>query len=230
MGKLILESGLPAWAQVPLMIVILLIYHFFGKKKRDKANDDLLKGKDNFRKRLFDSNILTQNYYAQTSDIRSQIESSQRNQSALILQKFMNDISVQYEKGLDGLNFDEEKSELLILAFNGFLYRLKEDLMEQIIDFITSQGFKSDDYKITKESLQRLSQNISLCISNTFRGSYKASRFKVNFSDNLPEVNIENMLEGLYSQVKEVGNEGEAKIKTITLKYEEDIKTIIGEL
>ena len=102
--------------------------------------------------------------------------------------------------------------------------------MEQVMDFITSQGFKSDDYETTKKSIENASTNIAHCISNTFRESYKPSRFKVEFSGNVPEVNIDSMLEGLYTQVKKVGEEGELEIKNITVLYEESMKSIIGEL
>lgn len=228
--KILLESGLPGYAQFILVAALIISNYFFGKKRIKEANDTLKRGKKDLAKTIIESTNLTRSHYEQISHIKIQVSSNQQTQSSNILQLFINSISVQYEKELSALNVDTEESELLILAFNGFLYRLKEALMEQVINFVTSQGFRSDDYQITKDSLGRVSTNISLCVSKTFRESYKKSRFKVEFSDNIPVVNIETMLENLYSQVKKVGVEGELEIKNITKIYELSMQSIIGEL
>jgi hypothetical protein len=220
-----LASGLPWWGQIALIVVGFGIQYYFMRYKQKvetaKANESLK------QKSLLLHNA-TETFFNERYHIKKSIFIDQKDIASRILQQFINNLATKYEQELQSMEIETRDSELLILAFDGFLSKIKEEIMENVERFITSKDFESDNYMETQNGITNVSNQISLHLNNIFKKQYSSKRYKVVFPDNLPKTPVVDMITDIYKQAKSVYDTGESKIENLKRTYEETTQSIIG--
>lgn len=167
-------------------------------------------------------------FFNEKYHIKKKVFIDQRSAASRILQSFTNGLYHEYEERLQYLEIDTRDAELLILAFDGFLSRIKEEIMDYVEDFITSRDFASDNYSDTEKNLSVVSNQISLHLNNVFRKRYSEKRYKVKFSDQVISGKVAPTLKDIYNEAKDIYDSGELKIESLKKIYEEKTSAIIG--
>jgi len=228
----VMASGLPWWGQFALIIVGFGIQYVVMRHKQQlessKANDSLKQANESLKQKSLLLHNATETFFNEKYYIKKSTFIDQKGIASRILQQFINSLASKYEQGLQSMEIETGDSELLILAFDGFLSKIKEEIMEHVEKFITSKDFESDNYMDTQNGITNVSNEISLHLDNAVKKQYSEKRYKVRLSDGIPKTPITDMMTDIYKQAKSSYDRGESKIKNLKKLYEEQTQSIIG--
>ncbi len=220
----ILGSDLPAWAQVILISVAFGLQYFVMRKKK---SDEIDKATKSLREKHLMIRSATESFFNEKYHIKKSVFQEQRGIASSILQNFINNLCSEYEEKLQGLNIETRDSELLLLAFDGFLGKIKEEIMNNVEKFITSKDFESDKYSDTDQGLTLVSKRISYHLNDIFSKRYSSKRYKVEFPSEMPTAPVDNMIKEIYNQAKGIYDQGELKIESLKKVYDDKTSAII---
>lgn len=230
-GKIVFNSGLPAWAQVLLGIMLIGAQYYIYRRKLTQDLTERNSQLDRKQKDLKQKTILltsvTETYFNEKYHIKKRVYIDQKKIASRLLHEFFLIIGSKYEKGLKSVQIDTKDQELLLLAFDGFLVRLKEEIMIHVEEFVSSKDFESDSYDDVSRSITLASDRIGLCIQNTFKDRYSEKKYRVPFSVEDTKSTVEDYLNKIYTDAKRVYEEGESKIDNLRTKFEDSRNQII---
>ena len=228
----VLVSGLPAWTQGVILCLAFGLQYLLMRRKQNAEIDKRIVEAEKHNESLKQKSLLlhnaTETFYNEKYHIKKVVFTDQREISSRILQQFINNLGIRYEQGLQSMEIDTRDSELLILAFEGFLSKIKEEIMVNVEKFITSKDFESDNYSDTENSIVLVGNQISLHINSIFKNRYSEKRYRVKFSDGISKGPVVEVVSEIYKQAKKRYDLGESKIDNLRKIYEESTQSIIG--
>ena len=228
---LLLSVGQPLWVQLLLLGAFVAINFMYTHLKTKRKTRD--EKKDNKQLEVKSLLILkeSETYHSEKYNIINRRNHHQAKTIKRCIQTYLNQLINKYEAGLNKLSLEKPESELLSLAFQGFLYRLKEETMDMMDSFLETKVYKDTGYRNTADAIKQTANEVHLFLRDAIKRQYKTATYKVDLPEDLIDrTEVVKTVEDIYTQAKTEFEMGENQIGDLKKAYDEKIKSIIQNM